>query len=255
MLEGGVAAASSGTQLLSSDVYRPPTREDISRPGSTRAAGPLEFLSQIPKPPAYDRRIANSRSSSKGADARASSLSRGTSRERARLSPHEAPFILPSLTQNPVQTHSPPQQHPPILPELQHLVAPPPPPPPPPPIPASSRPHLFIAAQNLSNVRGFDHDAANVPLPMSAIPTSFSELPNSANSLSMGHRRGRSGNEGNGSSSNQIFGKIRNFAGRVRSPSRGRRADDNQAMSPRLNNEHVAPYESIPGALASSVGS
>jgi hypothetical protein len=69
-----------------------------------------------------------------------------------------------------------------------------------------------------------------------------------------GHRRGRSANESsgsgnNGSNSGQLFGKIRNLAGRVRSPSRGRRVDDNQAMNPSLNTEQVAPYESIPSAL------
>ncbi|KIW44033.1 uncharacterized protein PV06_05075 [Exophiala oligosperma] len=250
------------TELLTSEVYRPPTREDISSPGSARAPVSLEFLSQIPKHPAYDHRIAGSRSSSKGAEARASSLSRGTSRDRVRTSPREPQ--MPTMSSPPTDSSaymgSPPQP-PPILPELQHLAAPPPPPPPPPPPKPAT---MTLASPSVSNLGTFEPEAANVPLPMSAIPTSFSEAQLSAALPSGsggggGHRRGRSGHESNGGGGNgsgALLGKIRNFAGRVRSPSRGRKGgDDNQAMSPRMNSEYAAPYESIPSAMAGSVNS
>lgn len=250
--EAEATRPAGGVELLTSSVYRPQVHQDIKRPGSAPAPAPLEFLSQIPKHPLYDHRIANSRSSSKGAEARASSRSRGTSRERPRVSPREPPAVAPG----PTEANSPPQGHPPILPELQHLAAPPPPPPPPP------KPVTSLASPQLSSLRGYEADASDVPLPMSAIPTSFSETPSSGIPLSAaslstpGHRRERSGyessNGGNGSGSNQLFGKIRNFAGRVRSPSRGRRGDDNQAMSPRMGADSVAPYESIPSAMMSS---
>lgn len=272
------------TELLTNDVYRPPTRgEDISRPGSSRAPASLEFLTQIPKHPAYDRRIAGSRSSSKGAEARASSRSRATSRDRpARTSPRDvAPPVMasppigenePLVYTSPVVTQRP---IPPILPELQHLVEPQPPPPPPPPLPPKG-PH-FMGSPNLSNLRGFEAtDAANVPLPMSAMATHTTfirdDMPNTAMtgplsagplSSTMGHRRGRSGADnqsggGGGSSGGQLFNKLRNFAGRNRSPSRGRKAgDDNQAMSPRMvgagENIQPAPYESIQSAMMGSV--
>ncbi|KIW11851.1 hypothetical protein PV08_09124 [Exophiala spinifera] len=242
----------SGTELLTSEVYRPPTREDLSSPGSARAPVSLEFLSQMPKHPAYDHRIAGSRSSSKGAEARASSRSRGASRDRVRTSPREPqmPVMSSPPTDSSAQMGSPP---PPILPELQHLVAPPPPPPPPKPAAMS------LATTSLLNLKAFESEAANVPLPLSAIPTSFSEAQLSAALPSAGgHRRGRSGQESNGGGGNgsgALLGKIRNFAGRVRSPSRGRKGDDNQAMSPRMNSDYAAPYESIPSATAGSVNS
>ncbi|OAP62929.1 hypothetical protein AYL99_02156 [Fonsecaea erecta] len=275
--EAQVVPSTVGTELLTSDVYRPPTREDLSRPGSARAPTSLEFLSQIPKHPAYDRRIAGSRSSSKGPEARASSRSRGTSRDRtARVSPREVPTaMMPSppigVTETAtaaVYASSPPQQ-PPILPELQHLAEPPPPPPPPL-LPKIST--YTGGSPNLANLRGFEQtDAAAVPLPMSAFPphTTFQDVTgNSGNTLplsagplssSTGHRRGRSGNDNqSGSSGGQLLNKLRSFTGRARSPSRGRRGgDDNQAMSPRMVGENVqpAPYESIPSAMMGSVGS
>ncbi|EXJ76785.1 uncharacterized protein A1O5_01293 [Cladophialophora psammophila CBS 110553] len=280
--EANPISGASGTELLTSDVYRPPTREDISRPGSARAPVSLEFLAQIPKHPAYDRRIAGSRSSSKGAEARATSRSRGTSRDRtARVSPREvAPATMSSppigSTETSVPTAFVPQQphNPPILPELQHLAEPPPPPPPP--LPKVSS--YAGGSPNLSNPRGFDSmDAATVPLPMSAFAThtTFHDVPpNTSNALplsagplssSTGHRRGRSANDnqsgsGSGSSGGQLLNKLRSFTGRTRSPSRGRRGgDDNQAMSPRIvgvgENVQPAPYESIPSAMMGSVGS
>ncbi|EXJ84605.1 hypothetical protein A1O3_05275 [Capronia epimyces CBS 606.96] len=241
---GEIPAVIGTTELLTSDVYRPPTRDEPSRPGSARAPASLEFLSQIPKHPAYDSRIGNSRSSSKGADGRGSSRSRGTSRDRTRISPREAPPMSVGPAEGALYAGSPPQQHPPILPELQHLAAPPPPPPP----PKVARP---LEGLNLSNLRVFDSSAVDIPLPMSAGPEAIPDALNSglslsAISMSTGHRRGRSGNEATSGPSTQLLDKIRNFAGRVRSPSRGRRGDDNQAMSPRSNTERIAPYESIP---------
>ena len=271
--------SASRTELLSSDVYRPPTRgEDISRPGSSRAPASMDFLTQIPTHPAYDRHIAGSRSSSKGAEGRASSRSRTASRDRFRVSPREVTLTLmaspPVAAPDPIVHASPaPAQAriPPVLPELQHLAEPPPPPPPPPP----PKMPLSTGSSNPSILRGFD-DAANVPLPMSAMPTSTTFLrddgPNMANmgplsagplSASMGHRRGRSGNDnhsGGGSAGGQLFSKLRSFTGRNRSPSRGRKtADDNQAMSPGMggtgDNVQAAPYESISSAMMGSVGS
>ncbi len=283
-------APALATLLLSSDVYRPPTRgEDISRPGSTRAPASLEFLTQIPKHPAYDRRIANSRSSSKGAEARTSSRSRATSHDRTRVSPREMasppmPMASPPIgTTDTVVYASPaaPQRHA-ILPELQHLMqmqvepTSPPPPPPPPPPPKMSH---FMGSPNLSNLRGFEAaEAANMPLPMSAMPTATTfardDMPLTGNTIplsagmpaSLGHRRGRSGTDnvsggggggGGSSGGGQLFNKLRNFTGRNRSPSRGRKgADDNQAMSPRMGgiggNMQPAPYESIPSAMMNS---
>nr|KAK5447035.1 hypothetical protein LTR18_002614 [Exophiala xenobiotica] len=256
--EDEIPAPLTATEVLSSDVYRPSARgEDISTPGSARGPAPLEFLFQIPKHPAYDHRIAGSRSSSKGAEGRASPRSRGTSRDRIRTSPREQQLpTLPTMPSPPTNSSasaymgSPPQQHPAVLPELQHLMAPPPPPPPPPPPKPIA---MSLASPGL--------DAANVPLPMSAIPTSFSEAQLSAALPSAGgHRRGRSGNDSSGgvgaNGSGALLGKFRNFAGRVRSPSRGRKNDDNQAMSPRMNKgDYVAPYESIQSAITGSVNS
>lgn len=313
------------SELLSSEVYRPPTRGELSsdstsRPGSARVPASLEFLTQMPKHPAYNQRIANSRSSSKGAEVRQSSRSRGESRDRNRVSPsdHQHPRgesrdraatttarVSPRGTPHSRETShisvgtmpgsspeivyanavSPPlQQHPnpPILPELQHLAAPlpPPPPPPPPPPTAPKMAPMFLGSPNLSTLRGFEVDASNVPLPMSAIGTGGGQasyldpplhsaalqsapLPYSGGGGGSGHRRGRSGNEhgsgsglhnsststsGVGSGSNQLFSKLRNFTARSsnRSPSRGRKTgDDNQAMSPRMADGHVAPYESL----------
>ncbi|KAL2418619.1 hypothetical protein ABEF91_004618 [Exophiala dermatitidis] len=254
MQEPQTTSGGEASLLLTSDVYRPPTREGPNKPESTRAPVSLEFLSQIPKHPAYDSRIANSRSSSKGPDGRGSSRSRGTSRDRTRISPRDAPPMsiggaAVAVEGTPNYTNSPPQQNPPILPELQHLAAPPPPPPPP-------KLPLTLANLSLSNLRALDSDAAaDVPLPMSASPGNFGDAPPhtgvSISALSVsttgGHRRGRSTSDINGGGPNQFLGKIRNLAGRVRSPSRGRRGgDDNQAMSPQGQGEHVAPYESIP---------
>ncbi|OAG44803.1 hypothetical protein AYO21_00764 [Fonsecaea monophora] len=268
-----------GTELLTSDTYQPPIREDISRPGSARAPVSLEFLSQIPKHPAYDRRIAGSRSSSKGAEARANSRSRGTSRDRtARISPREVPpgtMATPPLgtleTAGTANITSSPPQNPPILPELQHLAQPPPPPPPPPLLTKASS--YTGGSPNLSKSRGFEPlDTTAAALPMSAVPTHttfYDAASNAGNTLplsagvlpsSAGHKRGRSGNDNqSGSSGGQLLNKLRSFTGRARSPSRGRRGgDDNQAMSPRMvqagENVQPAPYESIPSAMIGSVG-
>ncbi|KAJ9604453.1 hypothetical protein H2200_011289 [Cladophialophora chaetospira] len=270
------ASAATPNLLLTSDVYRPPTRGEDSRPGSTRAPASLEFLTQIPKHPAYDRRIANSRSSSKGAEERNRSRSRATSHDRTRVSPREAAMSSPPIgtTEPPVYASPVASQRPvpPILPELQHLIqsepiSPPPPPPPPPP---PKMPH-FMGSPNLANLRGFEStDAANIPLPMSAMPSTTTFLRDdipvllSAGPLSsgLGHRRGRSGTDnlsggGGGSSGGQLFNKLRSFTGRNRSHSRGRKgADDNQAMSPRLagvGEVQLAPYESIPSAMMERV--
>ncbi|EXJ94306.1 hypothetical protein A1O1_02700 [Capronia coronata CBS 617.96] len=244
--EGEPGFATTTVELLASDVYRPPTRDVPSRPGSARAAASVEVLSHMPKHPAYDSRIGNSRASSKGPEGRGSSRSRGTSKDRTRASPRDAPPMSVGPAEGVSYTGSPPQQHPPILPELQHLAAPPPPPPPP-------KLPMLLNTLSLSNLRAFEAEAVDVPLPMSADPGGLSEAPYSGRSLSAasmstGHRRGRSGNETSGGP-NQLLGKIRNLAGRVRSPSRGRRGDDNQAMSPRSNTDQIAPYESILSAM------
>jgi len=229
-------------EVLKSDVYRPPTAEGISRPSSTRPphAG-QEVIAQMPKHPAYDNRIAGSRSSSKSRDGR----SRGTSRDRTKI---EGPTTFglneAAAAAGPVANWTPP-----ILPELQHLASPLPPPPPPPPGAANGSPLSSQYQSPQLPSLPFVPDATSVPLPLSAAKALFS--PTEPPLFSGGpaatggqHRRSRSGN-GNGESASQFIGKIRNFTNRVRSTSRGR---DNEARSPPMRAE-VMPYESIPGSL------
>lgn len=163
-------------------------------------------LAQLPRHPAFDSRVSRSRDHSRNRSDR--DRSRGVSRDPPRVSPpleDMGPMIITS------DQFSPP---PPILPELQHLVTPPPPPPPPP-APPKDKPLLSVRTDSIN--------ASRIPLPPSAAPRD--DTPSSAHP-GMGHRRGRSGN---GGSENQFMGKIKNFAGKMRSGSQNR---DNTTRSP-----------------------
>ncbi|ETN41978.1 uncharacterized protein HMPREF1541_03917 [Cyphellophora europaea CBS 101466] len=171
-----------------------------------RTAAEIEAaLAQLPRHPAYDHQLSRSRDTSRNRDER----SRGASRDRLRVSPRMEE--VGNLIIAPEQQGAP---QPPILPELQHLVSPPPPPPPP--APPKTRPSL--------SVRTDSANASRIPLPPSANPVDDSG-PSSAHP-GLGHRRGRSAN---GGSENQFMGKIKNFAGKMRSASQNR---DNAVRSP-----------------------
>jgi hypothetical protein len=149
--------------LLGSEAYRPSNAFD---PIPRSSSAPPEkddhpvVPTDLPKHPAFDIRIPNSRSSSKASESR-----RAMSRERKVY-----------------QSNDPP----PILPELQHLVSPPPPPPPPD-LPYEHPP------SNLKLQTSFSPQPNSIPLPQSGMASE----PASANTQFQ-HRRGRSGNEATG---------------------------------------------------------
>ena len=216
------------SEVLSNSVYQTPNPEvyESPRPGSSRSRVEPdsrtreeieELLAQLPRHPAYDVKIGGSRSNSKNRDGRDMSRSRGASRDRSRASPGEASNLVIGIPE-----HNDDVNGPRILPELAHLMSPPPPPPPPPAPPKDSRPNLAIRVES-----GY---AANIPLPLSAIPNGDPPSAHPSN-----HRRGRSGQD-NGSS--QFMGKIRSFTGRMRSSSRGR---DNMSKSPQQSSEESGP--------------
>lgn len=185
-------------------------------------------LAQLPRHPAYDSRVSRSRDQSRN---RERDRSRGVSRDCPRVSPpleDMGPMIIAG------DQLSPP---PPVLPELQHLVVPPPPPPPP--APPKDKPVLAVRTDSLN--------AARIPLPASAAPKE--DAPSSAHP-GLGHRRGRSGN---GGSENQFMGKIKNFAGKMRSGSQNR---DNVTRSPPPQwqngdtSQGQSPYETNTGSFA-----
>jgi len=226
-------------ETLASGAYRPSTTES-SKPGSSRTyqelVEPYDIPLEMPKHHAFDVRIANSRSSSKGPDNRNVSPRRGVSRERPRTAPRDVPKMTIDNQQPILNLGNPPR--PPILPELQHLVVPPPPPPPPPAPAKAYEASLILHLQT-------DVNPSTIPLPLSAL-TSSTE-PTSATAGS-GHRRGRSRNELSSQSQNQFMGKIRSMTERMRSTSRGR---DNFTRSPQQNeNPGPSPYEtSLPSLL------
>lgn len=201
-------------------------------------------LTQLPRHPAFNAKVARSRENSRTRAEHSRtrgehSRTRGLSRDRNHMSPNledMGPMIIDTGALS-----SPP---PPVLPELQHLVTPPPPPPPP--APPKDRPQLSVRTAEA---------AARVPLPGSANPRTDDGIgsghPNSGHPNSAtpgyGHRRGRSGNLG---SESQFMGKIKNFAGKMRTPSQNR---DNTAKSPpqQWQNgegfEGASPYETNTG--------
>lgn len=200
--------------LLGSGSYRP-TRATDPIPRSISAPPEKDESirvppSDLPKHPAFDMRIPNSRSSSKADEnRRAMSRDRGRAMSRERgISKERKPY--------PRDENLPP----PILPELQHLAMPPPPPPPP--------IHPGDFSQSLKLQTAFSppvnsYTPSTVPLPQSEPPSAST------------HRRGRSGAESTG-----MFNGLRNLADRMRSTSRGR-----DTRSPPTE-DTVSPYESIP---------
>ena len=204
---------------LTGSVYRPGSQFDIQRSMSAPIPDMIDIKSlpdDLPLHPAYDWRLPNSRSSSKGRDREFSPNGRAASRERAHGSPRDL--------QNATFGASTMVTAPPVLPELQHLASPPPPPPPP------SMPH-HQAVNNMAAVLGNgphqgDFGSSTAPLAQ----TGFPDPPPAPH-----HRRGRSGNE-------NFVDKIRSITGRLRSTSRGR----NTQSPPSAQSDNPSPYESIP---------
>lgn len=197
----------------------------------------------LPRHPAFDHRITASRSSSRN---RAPSHERGTSRDRSRRAFNDA--AVAEGSRDPA-IHPMNAIPPPLLPELQHLANPPPPPPPP--------LHLLsgtLAAEFPNDTKGRqafrtgDNQLDSLPAKLS-VKTDLGQNPTRPvlrSTLSDGsntsgapqHRRGRSQNE-------NLIGKVRNIAGRMRSTSHGRA--DNASKSPALSSDNtISPYESIP---------
>lgn len=198
-------------------------------------------LAQLPRHPAYSTQVARSRETSR---------TRGISRDRAHQS-STVEDIGPMIIDSGAACSSPPPM---LLPELQHLATPPPPPPPP--APPKDKPQLSL--------RTVDPIATRTPLPSSANPRTDDGANNG--SMSAGpslqgghHRRGRSGNLnlGGGGDSSQFMGKIKSFAGKMRTSSQNR---DNSAKSPPQqwtsangvsgeghNGEGISPYETNTG--------
>jgi hypothetical protein len=172
-------------------------------------------LAQLPRHPAFDSRLVRSREHSRNRGDGPSS--RGVSRDRLQMSP--------PLDETGFSSDFTGQSAPAVLPELQHLMSPPPPPPPPP-APPKDKPTLSIRTAEMQH-------ATRVPLPPSANPK---EEGASSAHPGLGHRRGRS----NGGSDGQFMGKIKNFAGKMRSTSQGR---DNTAKSPPQQWKEGSPYE------------
>ena len=277
-------------ETLPSSTYHPPPRlssKASPRPGTShsgrghartasqgqedlRTALEIEAaLTQLPRHPAYSTTVARSRETSRTRDTLqnqgevSSTGMRATSRDRTRGSP-----ALHNLGATMIDSNGappPPFSGPMVLPELQHLVTPPMPPPPP--APPKDRPQLSVRTNSALE------NATRIPLPASANPRTADEFyharPSSANPAlqnnggsTHGHRRGRSGN-----SESQLMGKIKNLAGKMRTPSQNR---DNAAKSPPQqwqhsafdadSNERVSPYETnvgfnqIPGQGRNGVG-
>ena len=202
--------------LLSSNVYRPAEEIGRSTSAPTGNLGLPEVPTQdLPRHPAFDHRVAASRSSSRARDV---SRDRGTSRERG---PHgEVAYTMGGQEST---IHQTTVTVPPLLPELQHLASPPPPPP----VPlqllpgqlkAQFGPDIVNAANSNAPFGKLslrtDLDSVPVPPLPSRSAGAYPEQPHSASPST--HRRGRSGND------NNLMGKMRNIADRMRSSSRGR---------------------------------
>lgn len=212
--------------LLGSESYRP-TRSTDPVPRSISAPPEKDESirvppSDLPKHPAFDMRIPNSRSSSKADENR-----RAMSRDRSRAMSRERGM---SKERRPYPKDE--NQPPPTLPELQHLAMPPAPPPPPPP-PGDFSQGLKLQTAFTPPVN--NSTPSTIPLPQSGLasepPSASTQFPGPG----QGHRRGRSGNESTG-----MFNGLRSLADRMRSTSRGR-----DTRSPPTE-DTVSPYESIP---------
>jgi len=226
--------------LLARNAYQRPPDASRAAPVTSQIDVHTDLPLDLPKHPAFDHRIAGSRSSSKGREVPFSPG--GALRERNQS--QERSGNLPADSQNmaigsrDVHINNTTFVMPPLLPELQHLASPPPPPPPPA-IPSQYNTEGSAALPATSynaNVRSklsleTNISPSMIPLPRSALSDpAYSTSPNA-------HKRGRSGNE-------NFIDKVRNIADRIRSSSRGR---DNAVKGPQPENESTpSPYESIP---------
>lgn len=279
---------------LNDNVYKPDIiRRSMSAPipnallENANANPPLPM--DLPMHPAYVRDIPpSSRSSSRTRTF--SPNGRAQSRER-RPSGLRSPPVMGDVTEDapslPAVSYSydaPPKaaltiqtniEAPPLLAELQHLSTPPPPPPPPAPMGFSHSRHqsaggsigvinvamspLYegaVATQSHSRSGSTTGvNAAHISPPHSGSRTDFPPSNNANPPLpptqTSHHRRGRSVNE-------NFTNKIRNFADRMRSTSRGRKdVSVNTSVggrSPGDEAETPSPYESLP-AFAYAPGS
>ena len=178
---------------------------------------------ELPKHPAFDRRLPTSRSNSKTPDRGASpGRKRELSRERLFISPPQS-----SVANTGARSLISPSnvELPPILPELQHLVTPPPPPPPPPLMPH----HEAVPGGGPVSTGERSHAQSTAVSPSMATPAQDS----SSEHTSSRHRRHRSANE-------KFVGKMKSMV-RLRSTSRPR-----NAQSPTPDRDMPSPYESIP---------
>jgi hypothetical protein len=219
-------------ETLPSSVYMTPnpSMPASSPPPAQSQRTQPEFeaiLAQLPRHPAYDTKITQSRSSSKSRDARESSRSRQTSRDRTKTVELISPIPAPTPA-DPPNGHT--RRPPPLLPELQHLASPPIPPPAPGPhtAPMESRPNALQLDPEY---------IARLPRPSSS---SAHARPNSPPSAG-GHKRGRSGN---GDVSGSFAGKFRSLTERMRSTSRGR---NDMSKSPPVGYENgVQMHQPMP---------
>ena len=194
---------------LTASVYQPDVI-DIPRSMSAPVPDfPPTVPPDLPMHPAYDCRVPQSRSSSKGREQDFSP--RGQSRDRGKMSPRDIPVTTIGTAATGPSGYQIPS--PPVLPELQHLALPPPPPPPPP-----SMAH---------------HPSSNTLPSMTQVLDAHEPLP--PPSVSPNHRRGRSGND-------HFVDKIKSITGRLRSTSRGRHTQSPSSAA----SENPSPYESIP---------
>ena len=200
--------------------YRPDPYLEIQR---SMSAPVPQIPADMPMHPAFDWRVPNSRSSSKGRERTFSPDRRAVSRERP-LTPAPEVQVM-NIGSSPETSTTAAKPIPPILPELQHLAAPPPPPPPPP-APPAMMPHHSAVTGLAQAPTQIEAGPKTAPLAHTGFP------PDTSASASPNHRRGRSGNE--------FVDKIKSFTGRLRSTSRGRNTASPQSENP-------SPYESLPG--------
>lgn len=235
--------ASDTNETLPSSVYMTPNPSihASSPPPQQPQRSHAEFeaiLAQLPRHPAYDTKITQSRSSSKSRDARDSSRSRHASRDRSKTNDHLSPAPAPPPVDIALANGNGRPRPPPILPELQHLASPPIPP------PAPAGPYTAPMDFRPSNSQLDPEYASKIPRPSSSNTHARPSSPPSAG----GHRRGRSGN-GNIDS---FAGKFRSLTERMRSTSRGR---DNISKTPPVGYENVGPmpYETDTGVRAQAL--
>lgn len=216
-----VEVLSSATYLLPARTYSANTNGEQDEMWL-----PNEVPQNMPRHPAFDYRVGQSRGKSR-------SRTRAESADRMRGKSVEQPQILPEEESSAYVVGSPDPSiesvygnstGPLIIPELQHLAVPPPPPPPPAP------PRQLFPLRIQTDIP----TAASIPLPRSAYPSNSAE-PQSATPDKQ-HKRVRSTNEG------QFIGKIRGLTDRMRSTSR---PGDNVTRSPNMEDGIMSPYETV----------